>query len=37
MLEWICVICDFAWREVPDEWKKTIIVLLHKGQGSRDV
>ena len=38
MLEWMFMICDFTWKqkEVPDEWKKTIIVTQHKGQGSKD-
>ena len=32
------IICNLAWRqrEVPDEWKKAIIVSLHKGKGSND-
>ena len=32
----MCLICDLAWRQVPDEWKKVIIVTRHKGQGSED-
>ena len=30
-------ICDLAWkqREVPDEWRRAVIVPLHKGKGSK--
>ncbi len=37
-VEWKIMICDVAWRqgEVPDEWRKTVIVLLHKGKGNQD-
>ena len=32
------MICDLAWRqrEVPDEWKKAIVVSLHRGKSSKD-
>ncbi len=31
------LICERAWKEgeVPDDWKKAIIVPLYKGKGSR--
>ena len=34
----MCLICDLAWRQrkKTDEWKKAIIVHLHKGKGSKD-
>ncbi len=34
VVEWLTIICDLAWRqgEVPDEWKKAVIVPLHKGR-----
>ena len=30
-------ICDLAWkqREVPDEWRRTVIVPLHEEKGSK--
>ena len=38
VVEWMTMICDLAWRqgEVPDEWRKAIIVPLHLGKGSKD-
>ncbi len=37
VVEWMLLICEQAWkkREVPDDWKKAIIVPLYKGKGSR--
>ncbi len=37
VVEWMLLICDHAWKkgEVPDDWKKAIIVPLYKGKGSR--
>ncbi len=37
VVEWMLLICDYAWKkgEVPDDWKKAIIVPLYKGKGSR--
>ncbi len=37
VVEWMLLICERAWKngEVPDDWKKAIIVPLHKGKGSR--
>ncbi len=36
-VEWMLLICEQAWKkgEVPDDWKKAIIVPLDKGKGSR--
>ena len=36
--EWMFWLCDLAWkqREVPDEWRKAVIVPLHKGKGSKN-
>ncbi len=38
VVEWMLLICERAWRkgEVPDDWKKAIIVPLYKGKGSRN-
>ncbi len=38
VVDWMTMICDLAWRqgEVPDEWKKAVIVPLHKGTGNKD-
>ena len=38
MVEWMFMICDLAWRqrEIPDEWKKDIVVLFLKGKDSKD-
>ncbi len=38
VVEWMMMICDLAWRqgEVPDKWRKAIIVPLHKGKGNKD-
>ncbi len=38
VVEWMTMICDLAWRQgvVPDEWKKAVIVPLHKGKGNKD-
>ncbi len=38
VVEWKTMIYDLVWRqgEVPDEWKKSVIVPLHKGKGSKD-
>ncbi len=35
--EWMLLICERAWKEgeVPDDWKKAIIVPLYKGKGRR--
>ena len=32
IVEWMFWICDLAWkqREVPDEWRRAVIVPLHK-------
>ncbi len=32
------MICDLAWRqgEVPDQWKKAVIVPLHEGKGNKE-
>ncbi len=37
VVEWTLLICEQAWKkgEVPDDWKKAIIVPLYKGKGSR--
>ena len=37
VVEWIAMICDLAWRqgEVPDEWRKAIIVPQHTGKSCR--
>ncbi len=37
VVEWKLFICKEAWKkgEVPDDWKKAIIVPLYKGKGSR--
>ncbi len=37
VVEWMVLICERAWKsgEVPDDWKKAIIVPLYKGKGSR--
>ncbi len=37
VVEWMLLICEKAWkkREVPDDWKKAIIVPLYIGKGSR--
>ncbi len=37
VVEWILLICERAWKkgEVPDDWKKAIIVPLYKGKGGR--
>ncbi len=37
VVEWMLLICERAWKigEVPDDWKKAIIVPLYKGKGSR--
>ncbi len=37
VVEWMLLICKRAWKngEVPDGWKKAIIVPLYKGKGSR--
>ncbi len=34
VVEWMTMIFDLAWRqgELPDEWKKAVIVPLHKGK-----
>ncbi len=36
-VEWMLLKCERAWKEgeVPDDWKKAIIVPLYKGKGSR--
>ncbi len=36
--EWMTMICDLAWRQgkVPGEWKKAVIVPLHKSKGNKD-
>ncbi len=38
VVEWLTMICDMTWRqgEVPDEWKKAVMVPLHKGKGNKD-
>ena len=38
MMEWMCLICDLAWRqrEVPDDWKDAIIVSLDNDKSSKD-
>ncbi len=38
MVDWIMWICTLAWEQskVPEDWRKAIIVPLHKGKGSRD-
>ncbi len=37
VVEWMLLICEQAWKkgEVPDEWKKAIIVPLYKDKDSR--
>ncbi len=37
VVEWMLLVCEQAWKkgEVPDDWKKAIIVPLYKGKGSR--
>ncbi len=37
VVEWMLLIRDQAWKkgEVPDDWKKAIIVPLYKGKGSK--
>ncbi len=37
VVEWMLLICEQAWKkgEVPDDWRKAIIVPLYKGKGSR--
>ncbi len=37
MVEWMLLICERAWKkgEVPDDWKKAIIVPLYRGKGCR--
>ncbi len=37
VMEWMLLICEQAWKtgEVPDDWKKAIIVPLYKDKGSR--
>ncbi len=37
VVEWMLLICGRAWKkgEVPNDWKKTIIVPMYKGKGSR--
>ena len=37
IVEWMFWIYDLAWkqREVPDEWRRAVIVPLHKGKGSK--
>ncbi len=37
VVEWMLLICERVWKEgeVPDDWKKAIIVPLYKGKGSR--
>ncbi len=37
MVEWMLLIWGRAWKkgEVPDDWKKAIIVPLYKGKGRR--
>ena len=30
MVEWMCLICDLAWRQMTDEWRKVIIVKSRK-------
>ncbi len=35
-LEWMALICDLALRpEVPNAWRKAVIVPLHKSKGIR--
>ncbi len=36
VVEWMLLICEQVWKkgEVPDDWKKAIIVPLCKGKGS---
>ncbi len=38
VVEWLTMTCCLAWRqgEVSDEWKKAVIVPLHKGKGNKD-
>ncbi len=38
VVEWLLLICEQVWKrgEVPDDWKKAIIVPLYKGKGSRN-
>ncbi len=38
VVEWMLLIYEQAWKrgEVPDDWKKAIIVPLYKGKGSRN-
>ncbi len=38
VVEWILLICERAWKrgEVPDDWKKAIIVPLYKSKGNRN-
>ncbi len=37
VVEWMLLMCERKWKkgEVPDDWKKAIIVPLYKGKGSR--
>ncbi|KAK3893161.1 hypothetical protein Pcinc_003002 [Petrolisthes cinctipes] len=38
VVEWMLLICTLAWRqgEVPEDWRRAIIVPLYKGKGSKD-
>ncbi len=38
VVEWMLLICGTVWRQrvVPDEWRKAIIVPLHKSKGSKN-
>ena len=38
LVEWMVILCYLAWRlrEVPDKWKKVIILSLHRGKNNRD-
>ena len=37
VVEWMWLICKLAWKqkEVPEEWRKAVIVPLYKGKGSK--
>lgn len=37
VVKWMVLICKLAWRqkEVPEEWRKAIIVPLYKGKGNK--
>ncbi len=37
VVDWMVWICNLSWEQsnVPEDWRKTIIVLLYKGKGKR--